>query len=301
MEATVRNPMSELDLRAERLRQTALGRVRQNQLESALELYDEALLAAESEELRELITINKGDLLIAMQKSGPEVQALATILMRRRNLHHAFLAAYALTYKHRLQNETKRAIFYGQVALNAAQEAGEPLWKLGALNELGSLYEMDSRFDNAISCFEEALGLVDHVQDAEERQLSRGAALQNLGASRMLNGEAEAGVGLVLEALPSIVSPSSLAEAYIDLCYGYVELENLEEAIRFGEMGLALASEDRQVRNAHYLLGEAAYKSGDIDTAESHFEQLAKFYPDFRHLKHLLMAIDLRSMVNLKL
>ena len=69
----------------------------------------------------------------------------------------------------------------------------------------------------------------------------------------------------------------------------------------YGEAGLSLASESRQVRNAHYLLGEAAYKSGDTDAAEFHFDELAKFYPQFRNLKNLLFAIDLRGMVNLKL
>ena len=92
-----------------------------------------------------------------------------------------------------------------------------------------------------------------------------------------------------------------VAEAYIDLCYGYLGIENLERAWHFGEAGLELANEPRQVRNVHYLLGEVAYKMGDIKLAEFHFDKLAAFYPDFRHLKSLLFAIDLRSMVNLKL
>ena len=293
--------MSEMSLRAEQLRQQGLARVREDRLDEALELYDRALSIATDEDARELITINKADLLIAMQRSGPEVQQLATILMRRRNLHHTFLAAYALTYKHRLLNETKRAIFYGQIALHAAVDASEPLWKLGALNELGSLHEMDSQFENAISCFEEALELVSHVGDLEEQKLSRGAALQNLGASRVLNGDVETGVALILEALPSITSPSRLAEAYIDLCHGLMELENLEEAKKYGQMGLDLATEDRQVRNAHYLLGEVACKVNDDVTADFHFGELARFYPAFRNLKSLLFAIDLRGMVNFKL
>ena len=61
------------------------------------------------------------------------------------------------------------------------------------------------------------------------------------------------------------------------------------------------ATEARQIRNAHYLLGEVAYKLGDSDQAHFHFDELAKFYPQFRNLKSLLFAIDLRSMVNLKL
>jgi hypothetical protein len=39
----------------------------------------------------------------------------------------------------------------------------------------------------------------------------------------------------------------------------------------------------------------------DIEGAEYHFDELTKFYPQFRNLKKLLFAIDLRSMVNLRL
>lgn len=285
---------------AEQLRQEALLCVRRNELERALELYDRALAEAADDELRELITINKADVLIALEQTTGEVQKLPAIVMRRRNPHHTFLAAYALTYKHRLQNDVKRGIFYAQIALDTAVEANEPLWELGAHNELGSLYEIDGDFAKAMAAFRRALDLVSHVSDPAEQTLSRGAALQNLGASTMLNGEVADGVALIHEALPMIVSPSARAEAYIDLCYGYIEMERLEEACRWGEMGLEIASDNRQIRNAHYLLGEAAYKSGNLEVAEFHYEKLAKFYPTFRHLKHLLMAVDLRSMVNLK-
>jgi len=98
-----------------------------------------------------------------------------------------------------------------------------------------------------------------------------------------------------------IQTPHSKSDAFADLCYGYLDLEQYEKARGYGETSLELACEPRQVRNAHYLLGEAAYKMGDIDAAEEHFEQLARFYPQFRHLKSLLFAIDLRSMINLKL
>jgi tetratricopeptide (TPR) repeat protein len=95
--------------------------------------------------------------------------------------------------------------------------------------------------------------------------------------------------------------PIGRAEALIDLCYGYLGAGEFEKARHYGELGLDVARDPRQIRNAHYLLGEACYKSGDADAAELHFSELAKFYPQFRNLKNLLYAIDLRSMVNLKL
>lgn len=285
----------------EALRQSALAKVRAGALEDALATYDQALALAHDDETRELITINKADAMIALERSGPEVQALPTIVMRRRNLRHVYLAAYALVFKYRTENELKRATFYGQLALQTAEEAGEPVWKVLALNELGSIYDMDSKFARAIECGEQAVALIEGFDNLSEHQFVYALALENLGASKVLNDQFEEGISLIQKAVPSITSPTHLAEAYVDLCFGYLGLENLERARHFGEAGLQLATEPRQIRNAHYLLGEVAYKSSDIALAEVHFDHLAKFYPEFQHLKTLLFAIDLRSMVNLKL
>jgi len=80
--------MSELNSHIEELRQQALEKVRSDEFDEALALYDEALALATDEEVRELITINKGNALIAAERTGPEVKALPMILMRRRNAHH---------------------------------------------------------------------------------------------------------------------------------------------------------------------------------------------------------------------
>ncbi|MEA2236002.1 MAG: hypothetical protein QOC81_726 [Thermoanaerobaculia bacterium] len=293
--------MSELNGRIEELRQEALAKVRSEEFDEALAMYDEALALASDEEVRELITINKGHALIAAERSGPEVKALPMILMRRRNTHHTFLASYALMYTHRLTGELKRAIFYGQIALEAANQADQTFWKLAALNELGIVYESDSQFPKAIEHFEQALALIATLDDATQRQFSRVAIIQNLGSSRVIVGDTLEGIRMIEAIIDQVQVGSTLSDSYIDLCYGYLDLEDYPKARSHGETGLALACEPRQVRNAHYLLGEAAYKMGDVDAAEDHFEQLARFYPQFRHLKSLLFAIDLRSMLNLKL
>ena len=292
--------MPEILERAEDLRKQALALHRGGQLEEALALYDEALAAGSTDEQRELITINKADVLIELQRTGAEVQALPAILMRRRNPHHTFLASYQMMFKHRMAGEMERAIFYGQIAHNVAIESGQVFWKLAALNELGIAYETNSQFADAIRCFEEALSLLDSVE-AADRTVSRVAIIQNLGYSRLLVGETETGLAMIHSVLDEIEGGWAKAESLIDLCYGYVEMQQYEKAIEYGNAGLELASEPRQVRNAHYLLGEAAYKAGDISGAEFHFDELARFYPQFRNLKSLLFAIDLRSMVNLKL
>jgi tetratricopeptide (TPR) repeat protein len=287
--------------RVEELRQAGLAAARAERFEEALSLYDEALALSTDEEKTELLTINKADAMIALDRNGAEVQQLPMILMRRRNLHHAFLAAYALIFRHRMKNETKRGIFYGELALDIATEADEPFWKLGALNDLGINYEMDSQFDKAIDCFEQALLLVEAISAEGDQQYGKIGIIQNLGYNKLLVGDTSEGIRLLRSVVDRIEGQGTLADAYIDLCYGYMDLEQLDHARYFGELGLTLALDARQIRNAHYLLGEVAYKMGDTEKANHHFDELAKFYPQFRNLKSLLFAIDIRGMVNLKL
>ena len=85
--------MSENLTRAEELRRAAVVKVRAGEIDAALDMFDSALHLADDEEARELITINKADAMIAVERMGPEVQALPTIVMRRRNLRHVYLAA----------------------------------------------------------------------------------------------------------------------------------------------------------------------------------------------------------------
>lgn len=287
--------------RAEALRKEAFTRVRAEQYDSALELYDLALTLATDEELCELIAINKAHALIALGRDGREITALPAILMRRRSPHNSFLAAYALVLKHRLNEDLQRAAFYGQVATEIGRENDEPSWLIPALNELGIIYETDSHFDKAIRCFEEALSLLETIGDEAERSFVRTAIYQNLGYNKLLVGDTQNGLDMIHSVIDKVQVPSTLADSYIDLCYGYLDLEQWDRARHYGEIGLELAVDPRQVRNAHYLLGEASYKAGNIPSAEYHFGELARFYPEFHNLTNLLFAIDLRRVVNFKL
>ena len=287
--------------RVEELRLEALNRVRLGDYDDALSLYDDALALAADEDVRELITINKADAMIALERTGPEVHELPRIIMRRRTLRHVYLAAYALQYKYRLENDLKRALFYGQLALRTAEEANETSWRRIVLLELGNIYELDSQIATAIECFEESLAIGEESRENRDRDLSHAYAVENLGYCKLLQGKIEDGLAYVHEALGMLTDPIGRAEAYVDLCFGYLERGSYAQAQVYGEAALEIAKDPRQIRNAHYLLGEACYKSGDSEGASFHFDALAKYYPQFRNLKNLLFAIDMRSMVNLKL
>lgn len=287
--------------RAEELRQQGVAEMRANRFEAAMPLFDEALSLANGEELRELIVATKAGAMITLGLSGPEIQQLPQIVMRRRNLHNTFLAAYNLAGKFEAEKEFTRARFYTNIALAAAREADDTARTIDALVALGNTCVYDSQNEEAIESYLQALELLD---SRPEEKFRRGAAMQNLGYCYLMEDRTVEGIACIHEAI-GLLSISGaegfLPESYVDLCYGYLEAGELELAREYGEKGLAGATETRQVRNAHYLLGEVAYKLGDTASAEMHFEHLAKFYPDFPHLKDLLLAIDLRGMVNLKL
>ncbi len=285
----------------EELRQAGLAKVRENALEDALALFDDAIALAEGDDVLELLTINKAGALIQMERDGEEVQKLPAIVMRRRTPKHTFLAAYNLQHKFILSRDFKRAYNYGRIALEASEHVEEAWWKAMVMLDMGNACVYDSRIREAIDFYRQVLSM---LEPSEQSTIGRAFAMQNLGYCLVVEGELEQGIGTIHTAISLMGDAGAsgyVAESYIDLCYGYLELGELEPARSYGEMGLERATEIRQVRNAHYLLGEVAYKQGDTRTAEAHFEHLAKFYPDFPQLKNVLMAIDLRGMVNLKL
>ena len=123
-----------------------------------------------------------------------------------------------------------------------------------------------------------------------------GYALENLGYCKLLQEKYDEGLRLIHRSLNFIHDRYALAEAYVDLCYGYLGKNELERSRMYGQKALDLAEEERQIRNTHYLLGEIAHQMHDTEKAEFHFNELARFYPGFRHLKDVLFAIDLRRM-----
>lgn len=292
---------SEVAARVEQLRQQGLAQIKANRNFEAIAFFDAALALCDDEATRELLTLNKAGSLIAAGVDGAEIQELPRILMRRRNERHAYLAAYYLRRKFQNEKDFKRAAFYARITLEAAEKAGERGWQAESLIALGNLSTFDSQNEEAIGHYEAALALLEPEPADGLRRL---IALQNLGYCRLLLDRTEEGIALIhraLELMRENGAEAFAAESYIDLCYGYLEQGDLENARLYGERGLEAATGDRQVRNAHFLLGETAYTAGDIATAESHFELLGKFYPDFPHLKDVLFALDLRGMVNLKL
>ena len=293
--------MSNRDTKARELCEAGLKLMWQGEAEEALDHYSRAMELTSNEELRELLTIRKAEAFLALDQDAPEISALAAIVMRRRTPRHVYLAALALMRRYVESDDLRRGIFYGEIGRKAAEELGDPMARASILNGLGITFAANSDFAASLDALEEAydaLSLLDENR-AEVRSL-RPVVLGNIGGVKVANGETMSGIKILEQALPFLDEEYLVAEAMLDLCLGYVTLDEYETAKPFGRRALALAKVDRQIRNANYLLGRIAYAAGNYDEAGEHFDVVAGYYSEFPNVKELLMRVDLSRAVNWK-
>lgn len=293
--------MTDKQREAQQLCDLGLQHMWKGEFDTAIELYDRAATLAESEESRELITIRKAEALIAAEREGAEVAALPGIVMRRRTPRHVYLAAGTLMRRFVESDDRKRAIFYGEIARGAAAELNDPFARASVLNHLGITLVVDSQFAAAIDALDEALAVMPLLPDeTEDTRLLRAAIMANLGGAKVLAGESRDGIRLLESALPKLNDAYDRAEAVLDLCFGYMELEQYDIAEFYGRNALDLATMGRQVRNANHLLGEICLRTERYAEADAFFDVVAGYYPDFKNVKQLLVAVDLCAVVNWK-
>lgn len=293
--------MTERDREALRYCEVGLQHMWKGEVHAALAVYDKGLAEAKSEETRELVTIRKAEALVAADREGAEISALPAIVMRRRSPRHVYLAAGTLLRRFGELEDRKRAIFYGDIACSAAAALDDPISRASVLDNLGIVLVEDSQFDRAIRAFEEAMAELKKVstEDARRDALELSLTL-NLGGTKILCDDFDDGIGLIESILDQVEEPAWRAEGCLDLCLGYLRIEEYETAEDLAREGLSLASTRRQIRNGNHLLGEICYRTGRYEEADVHFDVVAGFYPGYQNVKQLLTEVDLCAVVNWK-
>lgn len=292
--------MNTTNQEALRLRQLGVDAMFQGRIEEAIEQYDRALAVATDEEVREYITIAKAEALIAAEREGAEVAALPAIVMRRRCPRHVFLAAYTLMRRN-LESDRRRALFYGEIAGNAATELRDAFARAKVQNTTGVVLAMESRFAEAAEAFDKSLAALAQVRDHEsEVAFSRAGILANLGGTKVLGGQVDVGVDMLEKVLGQLTDDYSRTEAMLDLCFGYVEQERYADAERIGRKAMENATDHRHIRNANHLLGEIMVRTERYEEADGYFSVVAGFYPEYPNVKELLFTVDLCDVVNWK-
>jgi tetratricopeptide (TPR) repeat protein len=293
--------MIQNDERSLQFCESGLQEMWRGEVEAAIALYDRAFEVVESEEVRELITIRKAEALIAAGREGAEVGQLPGIVIRRRTPRLVYMASAVLIRRFTESDDRKRAIFYGEIARTAVAELGEPLAQATVLNYHGITLVADSQFAKSIEAFNEALTSLLLLDENDQRGASlRIAILANLGGAKVLSGEYRDGIRLLEGSLPGLDEDYARSEAYLDLAYAYLELGMYDRSEKCARQGLELAQIPRQVRNGNYLLGETFVRTERHEEADRCFDVVASFYPDFRHVKELLVGVDLCAVINWK-
>jgi len=294
--------MTEMDRQANELYERGLQYMWQGEVDSAIAELDRARAAAVSEELVELIAIRKAEALIASDREGAEVSALPGIVLRRRSAQHVYHAASALMRKYsESADDRKRAVFYGEIARKAADELPDAHPRVHALNGLGVVRVIESQFSDAIELFNQALAVIEIEPAPSERLVEMHAiVLGNLGGAKVLSGHIDDGIRILERVLPHMNEDYLVAEVCLDLCFGHIERGEYDSAETYGRRALDLATIRRQVRNANHLLGEVCVRTDRYDEADAFFDVVASYYPDFKNVKQLLVAVDLCSVVNWK-
>ena len=292
--------MSERDSEALRHCEAGLQYMWKGEVDEAIAEYDSALEDAAAEEVRELITIRKAEALIAVERDGPEINALASIVMRRRSSRHVYMASAVLLRRYSNLQDRRRAIFYGDIASKAVLDLDDAFARAALLNNLGVVLVEDSQFERAIASFEgalESIAAVPRHPHAEPLQVS---ATVNLGGAKIMNDDYEEGIELIETVILHVDDAEWRADALLDLSLGYLNVEDFDTAEELAREALSLACTRRQIRNGNHLLGEICTRTGRWDEADVHFDVVAGFYPGFKNLKQLLTAVDLCKIVNWK-
>lgn len=287
------------DLRGRGQRAVEAGR-----LDEAEELYTLALeWAREHGDNRQvdLALCNRAAVVIQLGRGDSELPRLREILLRNEDRVNCRLAAYHLSIYYQFQKNYKKSRFYAKLACDRAEVLGVQEWLASSHNQLGNALLGEFFVEEACREYEQGLRLI-----AEGPSLGRALILHNLGYCRILQRRYREGYGMLYESIRTLRRLGAVRYQVLprlDLCFAHLETGRYEHARRHAVAALRMAEATGQVdavKNALYLLGEAANLSGDGSLAREHFTRLQQeFFPDATYLPGFLLAVDVRKLVNL--
>lgn len=288
----------------EDLKQRGHQAVEAGRLDEAAEIFDRALeLAREHGDPRriDLAVCNRAAVAIVLGRGKSELPQLREILVRNGDPVNCRLAAYNIARYFELTKNFKKALFYARIARERAEQQARLDWVASSHNLVGNILLAESQLAEACTEFEKALALM-----PEDPTVWRARILDNLGYCRILQQRYPEGYALLYESLRLLRRYSAgryQISTRLDLCFAHLETGRYGYARRQGTVALELAEaagEVDSIKNALYLLGEAASLSGDTAAAREHFSRLQReFFPEAGYLTGFLLAVDVRKLVNL--
>ncbi|MEM9556386.1 MAG: hypothetical protein AAGC60_19170 [Acidobacteriota bacterium] len=288
------------ELRDRITRDVGLGR-----LEVALERCDEAIDLAHTADLgdeADLVFCIRSGIQIARGEGEGVVAPLRRILMASTSRLNRFQAAYTVSQFHDAEKDSEKSLFYAKQALRYAEELDDPSVLGRAFNRLGNLLTLDSYFDEAAEHYRRALDL-----QSSEDGVERAIMLSNLGYCSTVLGHLREGLDQLIASLRMLRRLHADRWSHLPhlgLSYACLELGRVRSARRHAREALRRAERnqayDPHAKNALYLLGEAEKQLGDDVAAYERFAELQRrFYAEQPFVVDVLMATDIRKMINL--
>lgn len=288
----------------ESLRQQWHQDVEAGRLEEALGILDRAhALAAGLDDPRliDLVTCDRAAVNIELGQGAKEVPRLREILLRNGDASNCRVAAYSIARYYELNRDYKKALFYARIARDRSELLDRRDWLASSHNLVGNTLLAESFVDKALAEYETALELM-----PVEPSTARARILDNLGYCRVLQGRYREGCSLLVRSLRMLRRFGARRyqiSTRLDLCLAHLEMGRFRHACRHGLEALRLAeqmNEPDSIKNALYLLGEAAHLHGDVNVARDYFTRLQRsYFPEASYLPGFLLAVDVRKLVNL--
>ena len=230
------------------------------------------------------------------------LQRMREVLMAGDDPINSRLAAYNIARAYEFQKEFRKGLFYARIALDRSHLLESADWLASSHNQIGNLLLAESHFETACREYEVALGLL-----GPEPSRRKALIFTNLGYALIVLGRPTEGLPLLYRSLKMLRELGARREQiipHLDLSFALLEVSRYRYALAHGACALALAEEAGEqdsIKHALFLLGEAAHQSGDASGARAHFQRLqTRYFPDASHLPDVLLAVDVRKLINLK-
>lgn len=290
--------------RFETLRRQAVEAAQHSDFERAYERLGKALDVAQKigdADLVDRAMCGRASAALELGIEAP-VAELREALMRNSDQENCFLAGYTLSRHFELEREYRKSLFYARIAQGYAERTERTVWLASSLNQIANMNLAMSFFDEACQDYEKALELL-----PESAELERALIDENVGYCRIVQGRRQDGFRLLFRSLRALRRLS--ARRYeigplLSLCYAYLDMGRYRRALQHGFRALEIAEAEGDTystKNALYLLGETANQAGAVVLARRFYTRLqTEFFPQESALADLLLAVDARSLINLR-
>ena len=287
------------------LRAQGVQALRAGDLHAALALFDRAAAAARQigdGDLVDLAVCNRSAIAIELGDGAAVMSEMRAVLLRSRDPQTCMVASTNAARIHDLARDFKKGLFYARLARDHAAAGGDRSQMASIGNLAANLLLADSRVEEAVAEYEAALEMM-----PDDDPVWRARVLGNLGYCRVLQQRLPEAFELLRDSLAALrahearlylISPlTDLAFAHLEAGYPELAREAAEEALR----SLASSRDESGLKNALYLLGEAAGLVGDLAFARATFHELQqRYYPDKPFVCDFLLSVDVRKIVNLR-